>query len=97
MKVATILKTLFGRNTMSKEEIQAAIDRSLEHMHQIRSPEASGVTHEYLSFLGQYSIDHPDATAMEAHQACMKAHPEYWPRTLPQKPAYSQEPAYSHN
>lgn len=96
MRIMSILKTLLKGNAISKEELQAAIERSMKYMHEIRSPEDQGVTDKYLSFLGQYSIDHPDATGIEAHKACMQAHPEYWPRTLPQKPVCPPEVAYSH-
>lgn len=84
MKTMDALRTLFKGNTISEEEIQAAIDRSLEYHHKIRPPEAPNVSREYHIFISKYRMNHPAASFIEIHEACMKAHPEYWPRTLPQ-------------
>ena len=85
-----IVKVLFRRNILTEEQMQAAIDRSIKHLHSIRPPEDSNAVSKYYAFLGDYSLKNPGVTAKEAHQACMAAHPEYWPRTLPQhQPVYS--------
>lgn len=94
MKAIKALRALFRRLRMNDEEMQAAIDRSVERQWRARLPEAPGVMRKYLSFTGRYELEHPGVTPMEAHEACMRAHPEYWPRTLPNG-IYEPEPAYS--
>ena len=84
--------SLFKKRRLSEEEIQAAINRSMDHLHRIRSPEAPGVMRDYLSFTGRYLLENPDKTYIDAHEVCMKTPPEYWPRTLPQK---KEQVAYS--
>ena len=96
MEAIKALRALFGRTRMSDEEFQAAVDRSMERQWEFRHPEAPGVLDDYMFFTGEYSFLH-DAGPMEAHKAAMKAHPKWWPETLPQppKPDYEPEPAYS--
>jgi hypothetical protein len=95
MKVVEAVKALFKRTIMSEKEIQAAIDRSMDYQWRTRLPEAPGTLDNYISFLGRYSIQHPDAPAIEAHEAAMKSHPEWWSKTLLQK-SNEYQSVYSH-
>jgi hypothetical protein len=94
MKVFKAIKELFHIRSPSQAEIQAAIARSMDYQWKTRLPDAPGVLDKYLSFVGNYRLTHSTATYLEAHDACMKEHPEYWPTTLPQKKAgYPLKPA----
>jgi len=94
-----VLKTsseLFKENVISHLEkykcgsiddaiyMEYRLSRAAEWHWKIRQPEVPEVIMVYYRFLGEYEIEHPPTPFIEAQNACMQAHPEWWPKTLPQ-------------
>lgn len=89
MGLSRILSELFKKEEVTDEEIAAAVKESMERTHRNRLPEKPGVLLDYSRFIGKY-IRENDATLEEANAACRKAHPEYWPETVPQDSYFTQ-------
>ena len=73
MTVFNIIKKIFKKSKLTENEIQTAIEESMNRWSKISHPTIEGVLDEYLSYIGQYRLENPGVTPYEAHQACMKA------------------------
>ncbi len=71
-------------------EFEYARRRNNVWQWEIRSPEVPDGREKTWRFKARYAIDHPDDSYLDIHRACMKVHPELWPRSIPQSQSPSQ-------